>query len=325
VGRIVAPTPERIAEAAAVLLGGGLVGMPTETVYGLAARVGDPAAIARVFAAKDRPLFDPLIVHLADPDLSGVVDRAALGPAGREAVSRLAAIGWPGPLTLVLPRSAVIPDLAAAGLPTVAVRVPAHPVARALVVAAGPLVAPSANRFGRISPTTAAHVVEELGDRVDLVVDGGPCAVGVESTIVEVLPDGRGVLLRPGGLPIERIEAILGPLLADKGPVRAPGALPSHYAPSRPVVIGDFSQFGPGTAALAFDSARAAVARAHRLAPVELPSPEGDPAAIATGLFAALRRLDAAGPARIAVEPTPSRQGLWHAIADRLERASRHT
>jgi L-threonylcarbamoyladenylate synthase len=312
------PTPANVSAAAAILRAGGLVGMPTETVYGLAAKADDPAAIARVFAAKARPFLDPLIVHVLALD-PALVDLSAFGAQGRAALDRLIARGWPGPLTLVLPRTAAVPDLAASGLPTVAVRSPAHPVARALIAEAGPVVAPSANRFGRISPTTAAHVVAELGDRVDLVLDGGPCAVGVESTIVEVRPDGAVILLRPGGLPVEA----LGPLAPDAGPLRAPGGLASHYAPEHGVIVGDFASLpAEGTGALAFSADRGAVARARGMAPVEVPSEGGDPLEIAAGLFAALRRLDASGCARIAVEAVPSHTGLWLAVGDRLSRAA---
>ncbi len=316
-----APSPENLARAAAILRAGGLVGMPTETVYGLAASVADPLAIARVFAAKERPLFDPLIVHVARLD-PALVDLSAFTAAGRRAVERLVALAWPGPLTLVLPRTAAVPDLAASGLATVAIRAPAHPVAQALIGLAGPLVAPSANRFGRISPTAAEHVAQELGDRVDLTLDGGPCPIGVESTIVAVDPDGSVVLLRPGGMPVEAIVACTGPLSPDRGPVRAPGGLPSHYAPERPVILGDFADFTGEAGALAFSAERAAVAAARGLHPIATPSPTGDPTELATGLFAALRRLDASGCLAIAVEPVPSHDGLWHAIGDRLRRAA---
>ncbi len=241
------PNAEGLREAAAVLMRGGLVGMPTETVYGLAAHAFDPEAVLSVFRAKERPAFDPLIVHLADPDLDaasalGVVDRGRLSLSATASLERLARL-WPGPLTLVLPRGSRVPELATSGLDTVAVRVPEHPVARALIRTLGaPVVAPSANRFGRISPTEAAHVLEELAGRLDAVLDGGPCALGVESTIVGIEDDGSPRLLRPGACPRETVEAALGRSL--EAPRRsaapaAPGMLASHYAPRKRVVLAD--------------------------------------------------------------------------------------
>ncbi len=202
--------PAAIAEAAAILRGGGLVAFPTETVYGLGANALDARAVARIFAAKERPAFDPLIVHLAGA--ADVPTHALEADALDPRLLRLAGRFWPGPLTLVVRKRAHIPGIVTAGLPTVGLRVPDHPVALALLAAAGvPIAAPSANPFGRLSPTRAAHVVAGLGSRVDLVLDGGPCRVGVESTVV-LLADGRAILLRPGGLPLEAIEAEIGPL-----------------------------------------------------------------------------------------------------------------
>lgn len=198
-----APDPAAIAEAAAVVSRGGLVAFPTETVYGLGADALDAGAVARVFAAKGRPAHDPVIVHVLDAAGAARV-AAALPPAAL----RLAAAFWPGPLTLVVPRGPAVPAIVAAGLDSVAIRAPAHPVARALIAAAGvPIAAPSANPFGRASPTTAAHVVADLGDRVDLVLDGGPCPIGVESTVVDCLQD-PPVVLRPGGVPIEALRVV---------------------------------------------------------------------------------------------------------------------
>ncbi|MEL6318920.1 MAG: L-threonylcarbamoyladenylate synthase, partial [Pseudomonadota bacterium] len=224
--------PDALEEAAALLRAGGLVAFPTETVYGLGADATDPAALARLFEAKGRPMFNPLIAHA--PDLEGAERAAALPPAGRLLAERF----WPGPLTLVAPRRpGAVADLAAAGLETVGVRVPAPALARALLRAVGrPVAAPSANPSGRLSPTLAAHVREGLGPRIDAVLDGGPAAIGLESTIVSVAGPGAPVLLRPGGLPVEEIEAALGAPLAAPGGAdgarpASPGRLASHYAP----------------------------------------------------------------------------------------------
>src|SRR5262245_21143241 len=220
VATILTPSEGNISRAADALRRGELVGMPTETVYGLAANAFDASAVARIFAAKDRPSFDPLIVHVVRPagplerevlsglEDEGIVEISRLPQLARERADVLLRRFWPGPLTLVLPRGRRIPDLVTSGLETVAIRMPAHPVAQALLkVAAIPLAAPSANRFGRISPTTAAHVVQELGDRIGIVIDGGSSTVGVESTVVAIGNDGTLSLLRPGGVAVEAIEA----------------------------------------------------------------------------------------------------------------------
>jgi len=311
--------PASIARAAAVLRDGGLVAFPTETVYGLGACAFDARAVARVFEVKARPSFDPLIVHLHDAaELSRVVDAGA-----DPRVARLAARFWPGPLTLVLPRRPDVPDIVTSGLDTVGVRVPAHPAARALLRAAGPLAAPSANPFGYVSPTTAAHVAERLGDHVDLVLDGGPCAVGVESTIVSL--DGEpALLLRPGGVPREELEAELGrPVaLAERGsrPV-APGQLDRHYATRTPLRVldgpaADAPPGGPRLGLLAFGPTRA-----RGYAAVEVLAPDSRLATAAARLFAALRRLDALPLDAIHAEPCPP-EGLGLAIRDRLRRAA---
>ncbi len=311
-----------LAEAVAALKQGHLVGLPTETVYGLAADAGNPDAVARVFAAKARPTFDPLIVHLPDnapfDALSDWVTDEGVAWA-RPLVHGL----WPGPLTLVLPRRDHVLDLVTAGLDTVAVRVPRHPVAQQLLRAFGPLVAPSANRFGRISPTRPEHVDEELGEAVSVILDGGPCTVGVESTVV-----GMGqpaVLYRPGGTPLADIEALVGPLVAAVDPgsrPRSPGQLASHYAPATPVVLApvalDPDDDVQGAAVLRFQSVEPVRgASAQRVL-----SPHGDLAQAARELFAALRALDAVGAPRILAELCPSEQGLGHAINDRLRRAA---
>ncbi len=310
--------PRDVDEAAAILRAGGLVALPTETVYGLGGDATNPAAVAAIYAAKERPRFNPLIAH--------VPDRAAAGRLGRiEGVAgALAERFWPGPLTLVVPAAAGCPvsDLARAGLDSVALRVPAHPLARALLVAVGrPVAAPSANRSGRISPTEAGHVLATLDGRIDAVLDGGPTSVGLESTIVACL-DGPPRLLRPGGLPREAIEAalgmkLLGPEESDGAP-RAPGMLPSHYAPRARVRL-DAGAIRPGEAALLFGPA-APAGLEHAALALNL-SPAGDLAEAAANLFGHLHLLDAAGAPVIAVAPVPG-GGLGEAIRDRLSRAA---
>jgi L-threonylcarbamoyladenylate synthase len=298
------------------------VAFPTETVYGLGADATDGEAVARLFMAKGRPSFNPLIAHVEDV---AAARRLARFDAHAE---RLAAL-WPGPLTLVLPRTADCPvaELATAGLDTIAVRVPASPVARVILKVFGrPVVAPSANRSGHVSPTTAAHVLADLGGRIDLLVDGGPTPVGLESSIVACL--GKPELLRPGGLPRETIEHALGHALidgsrlaaadADADAPLAPGMLASHYAPRAPLRL-DAQNVAPGEALVAFGPdlpPGAAQAMAMRNL-----SPTGDLVEAAANLFSHLRALDAAGAATIAVMPVP-RDGLGEAINDRLERAA---
>jgi L-threonylcarbamoyladenylate synthase len=306
-----------LARAAAAIRAGDLVGMPTETVYGLAGDARDPAAVLKIFTAKGRPRFDPLIVHVADAEQAWTVAE----PSDR--ARRLAAACWPGPLTLVLPRRPGIPDLVTSGLDTVAVRCPDHPLALALIRAAGPLAAPSANPFGRISPTTAAHVREQLGAAVAVVLDGGPCRVGIESTVLR--PDPLPVILRPGGLPRERLAEILGETvaLADLSaraqalPPQAPGMLASHYAPRTPMTLRDGPwPADPAIGLLAF--------RGDDLPPgarAEILSRTGDLHEAAQHLFAALRRLDASGARAIVAEAVPD-TGLGEGINDRLRRAA---
>ncbi len=314
-----ASDPRAVREAASVLRGGGLVAFPTETVYGLGADAFNPRAVARVFEAKARPSFDPLIVHLAD-----AADLPRVSTAGGERVRLLAARFWPGPLTLVLPRRPELPDLVTSGLDTVGVRVPAHPAARALIAeAATPVAAPSANPFGYVSPTTAAHVAELLGSSVDLVLDGGPCRVGVESTILS-LAEEPPVILRPGGTPREALEEALGRALETAGKAErplAPGQLPKHYATRTPLRI------LPGPAEGAPARPRRVGLLAWRApggegwAAAEVLAPDGSPETAAANLFAALRRLDASGLDLILAEPCDE-AGLGHAIMDRLRRAS---
>jgi L-threonylcarbamoyladenylate synthase len=311
--RVLAASDASIEEAARVLRQGGLVAFPTETVYGLGAVATNDRAVARIFEAKRRPAFNPLIVHVAD--------RTAATPLARwtETGEALARAFWPGPLTLVLTRepSAPISPLVTAGLATIALRAPAAPIARRLLRATLlPVAAPSANPSGKVSPTTAAHVVEGLGEVVDLVLDGGPCRVGLESTVVDV-SGARPRLLRPGGVPRTAIEAVVGPLevAGEAAPVQAPGQLASHYAPRCAVRL-DALRAAPGEAFLGFGAVLDETA-AHR---ANL-SPTGDLEEAARNLFALLRELDRPDVAAIAVAPIPH-EGLGEAINDRLRRAA---
>lgn len=311
--------PDGVAQAARLLRAGRLVAFPTETVYGLGADATDPEAVARIFAAKARPRFNPLIAHVAD--------RAAARRQGRfdAFAEALAEAFWPGPLTLVVPASAgtTVCDLARAGLPSVALRVPGHPLARDLLAAFGrPLAGPSANRSGRVSPTCADHVLADLDGRIAAVLDGGATRVGVESTVVACL-GGAPRLLRPGGITRAALAAVLGrePEAAEAGdaarPV-GPGLLASHYAPRARVRL-DATALEPGEAALLFGGARPEGLSGARAA-LDL-SPGGDLAEAAARLFGALRALDASGAPCIAVSPIPG-TGLGEAIRDRLNRAA---
>jgi len=333
--------PEALAAAADAIRAGDPVAFPTETVYGLGANALDPLAVARVFEAKDRPSFDPLIVHIA---AVGELKRYAdPGDLVDPRVERLAARFWPGPLTLVLRKRALIPGIVTAGLDTVGLRVPDHPVALRLIAASGrPIAAPSANRFGGLSPTRAEHVQRQLGDRIGLILDGGPTRIGVESTVV-LLAGGRRTLLRPGGLPVEEIEAEIGPLEVEPGaaladdargrhaheqPARSPGRMTAHYAPGVPLVIVPPEipvAVAPGERVGLLAASAAGRERAEalgaRFAAVEMPAPDGDQLALAAGLFEALHRLDAAELDRIVAQPVPE-VGLGRAIMDRLRRAA---
>ncbi|WP_375161507.1 L-threonylcarbamoyladenylate synthase [Bradyrhizobium sp. RDT46] len=310
------------AEAAArALAAGGLVAFPTETVYGLGADAANATAIAHLYAAKGRPAFNPLIAHVADLKAArriGRFDARAL---------ELAEAFWPGPLTLVVPKIEGCPvaELATAGLDTVAIRIPAHPVAQTILRAfGGAVVAPSANISGHVSPTLAAHVESDLAGRIDLIIDGGPVAVGVESTIVGCFE--TPMLLRPGGLSRERIEAVLGAPLArppaeadsDDSQPLAPGMLASHYAPRAPVRL-DAREVAPGEALLAFGAAR--LPGVDAAAEVMNLSPTGDLDEAAANLFGYLRELDAKSPRGIAVMAIPE-EDLGEAINDRLRRAA---
>jgi L-threonylcarbamoyladenylate synthase len=308
-------TRDSIARAAVLLRQGGVVAFPTETVYGLGALAFDARAVARIFEIKGRPSFDPLIVHIADRAMLGEV--AAAVPAAAEALIEQF---WPGPLTLVLKKRPAVPGLVTAGLPTVAVRMSDHPVARALLEAVGsPLAAPSANPFGRLSPTRAEHVARMLGDRVDLILDGGATRYGIESTIVALEP--RPALLRPGAIAAEQIETLSGPLERTRltSDVRAPGQLEQHYAPATPLRLID-----PRLVAQA-ERLRAGVISprdSHEgYAASRTLSPRGDLREAAANLFEMLHALDALGLDRIDAAPV-TEAGLGLAIMDRLRRAA---
>jgi L-threonylcarbamoyladenylate synthase len=319
---LLAADPPGIARAAALLRRGELVAFGTETVYGLGADATDPRAVAGVFAAKGRPHFNPLICHYPD------AEAAFAHVVANDAARALAARCWPGPLTLVLPRAPDCPValLAGAGLETLAVRVPAHPVARALLRVAGvPVAAPSANRSGEVSPTTARHVLDGLGGRIAAVLDSGPCPVGVESTVLD-LTGARPFLLRPGGATVEEIEAVVGPVARGiphataeaARSLRSPGLLVSHYAPHLPVRLHAVT-VAADEALLAFGPALQGSGASFDL------SPTGDLTEAAARLFEGLRWLDAEGARlgleRIAAMPVPE-SGLGLAIADRLQRAA---
>jgi L-threonylcarbamoyladenylate synthase len=333
-----ADDPSALAEAAAAIRAGELVAFPTETVYGLGANALDGLAVARIFEAKERPSFDPIIVHLADAD--EVARFADPADAADPRAARLASRFWPGPLTLVLRKRALIPDIVTAGLDTVGLRVPDHPVALRLIEAAGvPIAAPSANRFGGLSPTRAEHVRRQLGERIGLILDGGPSRIGVESTVL-LLARGRAVLLRPGGLPLEAIEAEIGALeMAGRpragvagpsgAPALSPGTAAVHYAPAVALEIVPPAVavvVAPGERVGLLASSATARGQAQRLgarfAAIEVPAPDGDPLRFAAGLFEALHRLDAANLDRIVAQPV-AEAGIGRAVMDRLSRAAR--
>ncbi len=313
---------ETIHQAAGIIRKGGIVAFPTETVYGLGADAFNPLAVARIFEVKRRPYFDPLIVHVANPaDMKKLVRE--IPPNVKKLIGRF----WPGPLTIVLLREEEIPDIVTAGLPTVAIRMPNHPMALSLIRESKcSIAAPSANPFGYLSPTTAEHVREQLGDQVDLILDGGPCPVGVESTIISFLEEGPR-LLRPGGVSLEEIESIIGkvevtPIEEDRP--SAPGMLPRHYAPRTPIVLHwdkrdlDLHK-NKNIGLLAFQEPKNHV----RFHSVEVLSKKGDMREAAANLFAAIRRLDAMNLDLILAEPVPE-IGLGRAIMDRLRRASKN-
>jgi L-threonylcarbamoyladenylate synthase len=311
---------EAIHRAAEIIKKGGLVAFPTETVYGLGADAFNPLAVARIFEVKKRPYFDPLIVHVASQgDLDKLVNE--IPSHAKKVIEQF----WPGPLTIVLLKKEEVPEIATSGLPTVAVRMPRHPMTLSLIELAGsPIVGPSANPFGYLSPTTAEHVREQLGDQIDFILDGGPCEVGVESTIIS-FSERKPRLLRPGGVPLEEIESIIGqveihPRVGDK-PL-APGMLPRHYAPRTPILLDwedknlDFNR-DKKIGLLVFQEPRWSFKFHH----IEVLSKKGDSREAAANLFAAIRRLDALNLDVILAETIPE-VGLGRAIMDRLRRAS---
>ena len=300
---------EDLRRAVALLRAGRLVAFPTETVYGLGANALDTEAVHGIFTAKGRPATSPLIVHVDSVEMARTL--ATVWPPTAEA---LAAQFWPGPLTLVLPKKACVPDRVTAGLNTVGLRIPAHPLALALIRAAGlPLAAPSANRFTELSPTTAAHVREALGNRVDLILDGGPCSVGIESTVLSLAGD-VPCLLRPGMITQAQIESVIGPVslpAPSRGAHAAPGMHPQHYQPKTALFVGPPRVEGRG-AYLWWSEQRPSA----RL--MQMPA---DPSAYAAALYETLHRLDLEGLDYIAVEPVPL-SVEWAGIRDRLNRAA---
>ena len=332
---------ESILRAASVLADGGLVAFPTETVYGLGADAFNPAALAKVFAAKGRPRFDPLIIHIAAVQtLEKIADLSLLCGAAREKLDALAETFWPGPLTVILPKQKTVPELATSGLATVAVRFPVHPAAQRLIaLAGGAVAAPSANPFGYLSPTRASHVRDQLGAAVDIILDGGPCAVGVESTVLDLCGE-RPCVLRPGGVPWEKIEALIGTV--DVGVhdhaagqenhtgMVSPGMLKSHYAPRTPLAVFSREEIialpdSEGKAAFLFfdGAARAAwlAGKPECYAKLLTLSERGDLLEAAAKLFEYLHELDNSCVTCINAQLAPG-QGLGMAINDRLRRAA---
>lgn len=313
--RILQPTKQAIGEATWALASGELVAFPTETVYGVGADARNGIAVAKIFEAKGRPTFNPLIAHVIS------LDEAKKAGSFDARAEKLGAAFWPGPLTLVVPCIGDCPvhELARAGLPTVALRVPAHPVARQLLDEfMAPIVAPSANISGRVSPTSAEHVAEDLNGRVGIILDGGRTQVGLESTVIACLPGEPVRLLRPGGILRSNIEKVLGEALAEAtDAVQAPGMLAQHYAPNAHVRL-DAGEIAEGEAWLGFG--QAAPLGGRGIAHLNL-SPSGDLEEAAANLFAYLRELDALKPRTIAVASIPH-EGLGEAINDRLRRAA---
>ena len=331
------PEPEIIARAATILRNGGIVAFPTETVYGLGANALDAAAVAKIFEAKGRPAWNPVIAHVANE-----TQARTLTPVWPECAAKLAAAFWPGPLTMVLPKRDDVPDIVTAGLPAVGIRMPSHPVALALITALGaPIAAPSANRFTELSPTTAQHVIASLGNRVELVLDGGPSDVGIESTVVD-LTGATPTLLRPGTIARSALEAALGEPVAmpstssdaDDTARLSPGRVERHYSPRADVWLFDaadldsvsdalLSRIHSSTAtvpmrvaALVIDWSLALPSEVRRM-----PMP-GDSQAYARALYATLHDLDALGYALVAIERPPN-NAAWAGVLDRLTRASR--
>ncbi len=308
-----------IQKAAQLIQEGGLVAFPTETVYGLGADALNPYAVAEIFEVKKRPQFDPLIVHVADMRQADILVQKFPDKA-----LRLVEKFWPGPLTVVLPKSPLVPDIVTSSMPTVAIRVPHHPMALELIRESGrPIAAPSANLFGQVSPTTADHVRQSFGRKIGMILDGGPCQVGVESTVVSFV-DQEPLLLRPGGAPLEEIQALIGPVrVAAKaaGQPLAPGQLESHYAPRTPLVLGGSLESLPKGKRIGW-LALQAPADPSPFAALEVLSGHQDLREAAANLFAAMRRLDEKNLDVIWALPVPD-QGLGRAINDRLSKASR--
>lgn len=308
-----------VSEAARLLKDGQVVAIPTETVYGLAGNAFDPSALAKIFAAKERPTFDPLIVHIAD--LAQLPDIAQNIP---DAAYELAKAFWPGPLTIILPKKDVIPDLATSGLPTVAVRFPSHPIAQAIIKESGlPLAAPSANLFKHVSPTTAEHVAAQLADRISGIVDGGPCQVGVESSIVSVVGEVPTVL-RPGAITPEMVKKILGNVAIKEStskpgqPMQAPGQCDTHYRPQVPLFYGKVPagyKLPANTVRIAFGSESSTIPATLNL------SESGDMTEATAKLYAYMHDLDDPKYDLILVDEIPN-IGVGMALNDRLKRAS---
>lgn len=312
-----------IESAGAAIRDGQLVAFPTETVYGLGANALDAIAVAKIFELKGRPRFDPLIVHVADAEtINDLVDDVP--PLAKRLIDKF----WPGPLSIVLKKRLIVPDIVTAGLPSVALRCPAHPIARQLIQAAGvPVAAPSANKFGRVSPTTADHVRQQFVAQIS-VIDGGPCEVGVESTVVSFVDTeaGKPKLLRPGGVTREQIESLIGPVdvgLNENARPTSPGQLTQHYSPSTPLILA----VDPTSSLQASDESRIGLLclrpteSPNGFAAVEVLSQDGCYREAAANLFAAMRRLDELGLDLIIAQPVPEIE-LGHAIMDRLRRAA---
>jgi len=314
--KIVNTTEANIQKAAEIIKNGGLVAFPTETVYGLGADALNPVAAAGIFEAKKRPFFDPLIVHIADP---AGVERVAQNPHTK--VLKLMERFWPGPLTIVLQKKDIVPDIVTSGIPTVAVRMPVHPAALELIRAAGtPIAAPSANRFGCLSPTTAEHVSSQLGDSIDMILDGGPCSIGIESTIVKIM-NNRIYLLRPGGVSPEEIEDFTGETLLTGHPddkPEAPGQLPYHYSPEKQVILTDkVTHIEDRSGYLFFKKPDLSFPENKS----RILSEKGDLREAAANLFSHLHWLDMLDIDKIYVERVDG-SGLGVAIMDRLKKAS---
>lgn len=317
--KILRPTKENLKEAASIIRRGGLVAFPTETVYGLGANVFDADAVARIFEVKKRPYFDPIIVHIA-----ALEDIKRLCLKVDERARLLIEKFMPGPLTLVLPKTEAVPDIVTAGLSSVAIRMPSHPVAQKLIKEAEvPIAAPSANLFGFLSPTEAIHVVEQLGEEIDLIIDGGRCPIGIESTVLELIEE--PTILRLGGLPVEEIEKVIGKvkILTLSNIPRSPGQLPKHYSPRTPLkILKDEKLTLPQNikaGLLAFKAPNDKIL-SFNFEKIEILSKSGDLKEAACNLFTALHRLDKAGLDVIYAEQIPE-EGLGRAIMDRLKKA----